>query len=85
MVAVLVALSAPAMADDGRNHNGNGNNHHNGWNNWDNWDNHNDFNRSNSDQFFFTNDFADDCEWEFEEGWFLGFWGLQWGAWFLDC
>ena len=29
--------------------------------------------------------FGNDCEWEFEEGWFWvdGHW--QWGAWVLDC
>jgi len=84
MVTMLVAFSAPAMAD-----NGNGNNHHNGWdnwNNWNNWDNHNDFNRFNNNDFNrFNNNFNDDCAWEFEEGWFFGFWGWQWGAWFLDC
>jgi hypothetical protein len=62
MVAMLVALSAPAIADDGRNHNHHGNHHHNGWDNWDTWHNHNDFNRFNNDRSFFINDFADDCE-----------------------
>ena len=80
LVAMLMALSAPAIADDGRNHNGN--NNHSGWNNWD---NHNRFDRFDNERSFFTNDFGDDCEWEFEEGWFWGYWGWQWGAWFLDC
>jgi hypothetical protein len=75
MVAMLVALSTPAIADDGRNHNHNGSHHHNGWDNWDRWHNHNDFNRFNNDRSFFVNDFADDREWEFEERWFWGFRG----------
>jgi hypothetical protein len=91
-MTMLVVMSAPAIADDGRDHNGN--NNHNGWNNWNNWDNwdnwdnwnnHNRFNRFDNERSFLTNSFNDDCEWEFEEGWFLGFWGWQWGAWFLDC
>jgi hypothetical protein len=44
MVAMLVALSAPALADDGKNnhHKGDnkGNNQHHGWDKWDKkWDN----------------------------------------------
>jgi hypothetical protein len=91
MVAMLVAFSAPVLADDGRNHNGN--NNHTGWNNWDNnwnnwdnnWNNHNRFDPFDNDRSFSNHGFGDDCEWEFEEGWFLGFWGWQWGTWFLDC
>jgi hypothetical protein len=91
MVAMLVAFSAPVLADDGRNHNGNNNN--TGWNNWDNnwnnrdnnWNNHNRFDPFDNNRSFSNHAFGDDCEWEFEEGWFLGFWGWQWGTWFLDC
>lgn len=93
MVAMLlVALSAPAMADDGRDRHNDGRNHHNAWNNHNNWndrDHHNKFDRfdrfDHDRNFFFVNDLDDDCEWEFEEGWFFGFWGWQWGWWFLDC
>jgi hypothetical protein len=85
MVAMLVAFSAPAMADNGD---------HKDFDRF----NHKDFNRFNhkdfdfdrkdfdfDDRHFFVNKFDDDCEWEFEEGWFFGPWGWQWGWWFLDC
>jgi hypothetical protein len=84
MVAAFAAVSGPAMADDLNCRDARGvlvrcdgqlfepvNN--NGFNN--NGFNNNGFNS-------FSND---DCEWEFEEGWFLGPWGLQWGTWVLDC
>jgi hypothetical protein len=86
----LVAFSAPAMADDGPNHNGkddHSKNHNSDHKNFGHNDfdfDHNDLDFDN-DRHFFINDFDDDCEWEFEEGWFLGPWGLQWGWWFLDC
>ena len=84
MVTMLVALAALAISDNVRNHNDNrhDNYHHNGWNNWD---RHNDYNRFDNDRLFCTNRLYDDCEWEFEEGWFSGFWRWQWGMWFLDC
>ena len=95
MVAMLVALSAPAMADDRNNNNGDhhGKNHH-GKNHHDfDFDRKHfdkdfdccDFDFDFDDRHFFVNEFDDDCEWEFKEGWFIGPWGLQWGWWFLDC
>ena len=83
MVAAFAAMSGPAMADDLNCRDARGDlvrcdgqlfePVNNGFNN--NGFNNNGFNS-------FSND---DCEWEFEEGWFLGPWGLQWGAWVLDC
>jgi hypothetical protein len=72
MVAMLVAFAAPAIADDGRND-------HHRWNNWHDGD------RFDHDDHLFISDFDDDCKWKFQEGWFFGFWGWQWGWWFLDC
>lgn len=81
MVAMLVAFSAPAMADKGDHHGKNNNGDHKVFNRFD----HKDFDFDFDDRHFFVNEFDDDCEWEFEEGWFIGPWGLQWGWWFLDC
>ena len=93
MVAMLVAFAAPAIADDHRN------NHHR-WNNWhdgdrfdrgdrcDRFDRCDKFDRVDNfdhDDLLFISDFDDDCEWKFQPGWFFGFWGWQWGWWFLDC
>ena len=93
MVAMLVAFSAPAMADKGDHHGKNNNGDHKVFNRFDHKDfdrkdfdfDHKDFNRFDADRHFFVNKFDDDCEWEFKEGWFFGFWGWQWGWWFLDC
>jgi hypothetical protein len=81
MVAMLVALSAPAMADDRNNNNGD----HHGKNHHDFDFDRKHFDKDFDDRHFFGNKFDDDCEWEFEEGWFIGPWGWQWGWWFLDC
>jgi hypothetical protein len=76
MAAMFVALSAPALADDGHNHNGN-NNHHNGWNNWDN-------NWGNDDHIIFVSedDFDDfDFDDDFDDDDYPYFWGFYpyWG------
>jgi hypothetical protein len=85
VMVMVVASAAPAMADDNRH---DGNRQH--WNNWDNrakehnpWfiNNHNNWN----DRPLLANNYNDDCEWEFEEGWVFGPWGWQWGGWILDC
>ena len=90
MVAMLMAFSAPALANDWEDRNDR-------WDRWDDnrrWDN--DWNRNwhrdwRWDDGPFINDFADDCEWEWEEEggfWALGPWGLYWqpwGFWELDC
>ena len=96
-----VVVAMPAMADDWGNNNWKNHNDCDWWgcdhdkdcdwrgcghndNDCDWWGcDHNDFDRSQP--FFFPIFNNDDCEWEFEEGWFWTFWGWQWGAWVLDC
>jgi hypothetical protein len=90
LIALLTVVAMPAMADQRGDGNDWGNNN---WGNHDDCDwgcDHNDFDRFDHSQPFFnpsfTNSFSNnDCEWEFEEGWFWGFWGWQWGVWVLDC
>ena len=78
VVALLTVVATPAMAadQDWGSHNDCdwGCNNDCGW--WGCVDRQPFFN-----PFFFNND----CEWEFEEGWFWTMWGWQWGAWVLDC
>ena len=83
VIALLtVVVAMPAMADDWGNNNW-GNHNDCDWRGCDH--NDNDFNRFSNSQPFFFPSFNNDCEWEFEEGWFWGFWGWQWGVWVLDC
>jgi hypothetical protein len=83
VIALLtVVVAMPAMADDWGNNNWWS---HNDCDRWGKCDDDNDFNRFSGSRPFFFPFAKNKCEWEFEEGWFWGFWGWQWGAWVLDC
>jgi hypothetical protein len=83
MVMMLAMNAGPALADGGNDR----------WDDWHmnrddcSWCDHNDCDWwcGHNDNFNHFNNFNNDCEWRFEEGWFLGPWGWQWGAWLLDC
>ena len=78
VVAMLVAFSAPAMANDGRNnHNGNnnhhnGNNNHPGWNSWNPWGHYDNYYDN-----YLNNSFVDFDECFYVFGW--------WGELVLVC
>jgi hypothetical protein len=97
MVAMLVAFSAPALANNDRNDRNDRWEDNKRWDkdwdwerNWErNWDR--DWDHDWWDNGPFVSDFHDDCEWEWEEEggfWVLGPWGWYWqpwGFWELDC
>ena len=91
LVAMLVAFSAPALANDHRDSDR--------WDRWDDnrrwdndWDWDHDWDRDWDRNWSWDNDWRDDdCEWEWEEEggfWAWGPWGWYWqpwGFWELDC